>query len=88
MLQGAIIPDDIREEIKNEQDESTEERKWDGICFDDGTGQNVIYIGDDGINFRQPPPGFAYQTLDNGDRRFFNRGISYLLLLLLLLLLF
>ena len=49
-------------------------KKWDGYCLDDGTGQNVYFIRDDGTQSRQMPEGFEYELLQNGDRRFYNRG--------------
>ena len=50
-------------------------KEWEGYCLDDGTGQNVYFMRNDGFQSRQMPEGFEYELHKNGERKYYNRGI-------------
>lgn len=61
------------EAVKQVAEMSDAIKIWKGICLDDGTGQNVYFIANDGTQSRNQPLGFSFDLFSNGDRRFFYR---------------
>lgn len=49
-----------------------EPKVW--ICVDDGTQKNFFYASNHGEKSRREPAKFEYETLLNGERKFYFRG--------------
>mmetsp|Transcript_6338 Transcript_6338/g.10372 ORF Transcript_6338/g.10372 Transcript_6338/m.10372 type:complete len:347 (+) Transcript_6338:73-1113(+) len=49
-----------------------EPKVW--LCIDDGTQRNFFYVNNHGEKSRRAPDKFEYETLDNGERKFYFRG--------------
>jgi hypothetical protein len=47
---------------------------WDGICLDDGTGRNVIYVSSHGQKTRNIPNNYVPSFFENGRRHYYYRG--------------
>jgi hypothetical protein len=50
-----------------------EPKKW--VCIDDGTQKNFFYASNHGEKSRREPDKFEYETLDNGERKFYFKGV-------------
>lgn len=48
---------------------------WRGVCLDDGTGRNVYYVDENGQRSRKVPDNYVPEVFENGDRRYYFRGI-------------
>ena len=65
--------EDIDHKSENTSKNSVNKR-WQGVCLDDGTGHNVYYVDNTGYRSRKVPPNVEYEYLSNGERRYYYRG--------------
>lgn len=49
-----------------------EPKVW--VCIDDGTQKNFFFASNHGEKSRREPDSFEYETLDNGERKFYFKG--------------
>ena len=49
-----------------------EPKVW--VCIDDGTQKNFFFANNHGEKSRREPDSFEYETLDNGERKFYFKG--------------
>jgi hypothetical protein len=49
-----------------------EPKVW--VCIDDGTQKNFFYQNNHGEKSRREPEKFEFETLENGERKFYFKG--------------